>query len=113
MKEVKAYKCDFCSRCFGRKCNAIQHEPTCNNNPLKHHCKTCKYSRIKIIEQIYDYTRETAYCDKYDKPICESPYFDECDNSYEYDGSNHDIPYTCGSYEYKGYAGYKKLGVGL
>lgn len=111
MIEVKAYKCDFCYKCFGRKVNAIQHEPTCKNNPEKRHCRTCVHSAWRVVD-CYDGDNEVygAYCDKYDKTINDKPYLIECETGYSYVGEEITVPYTCENYEYKGYAGWKQKG---
>ena len=102
MEEVRAYKCDFCSRCFVRKCNAAQHEPNCKNNPVMRTCKTCVHGSWRIIEGIGEMERFGAYCDYHDTPVFEKPYFIECDVAQQDYGTEMKVPFSCQGYEYKG-----------
>ncbi|HNX81704.1 MAG TPA: hypothetical protein PKL77_06115 [Candidatus Omnitrophota bacterium] len=124
--EVKAYKCAYCPRCFGRKVNAAQHESHCIANPSSHHCKTCVHSCIinvhhhedggydNISEFTYapdDYDSNEPCCDIYDKPIYEKPYETGSDEDYDETGIFASVPFSCKNYEYKGYCGYGKRGI--
>lgn len=117
MKEVSAYKCDFCHKCFGRKVNAIQHENKCKNNPKSRNCRTCTHGVSAIVCHSKDYTfleeeYETTpvygpWCDEFEMPIHEKPYLEECEFGDDYQETP--IPFTCMRYEYKGYAGFRRI----
>ena len=109
MKEVTAYKCDYCSRCFTRKVNAMLHERTCKNSPERRMCITCKNCKIKVdvtqpIESFFGKMcyNSTPTCLINGIPIYKHPYFEECETT-DYPREN-PIPRTCWNYEYKGYA---------
>lgn len=113
-KAVKAYKCDWCSRCFGRKQNADRHEKSCSNNPDRHHCKTCIHGVMGIVDEIEapigsypGYDVYGAYCNYHDKPIRDKPYYIDCgtENNGGW-GPEYPLPGTCIHYEYKGKAGW-------
>ena len=108
MKQVQAYKCDFCPRCFARKVNAIQHEERCKNNPIMRSCKTCKHGVLRAVRHIEELEILDAYCKKQNMPISDKPYFDECDISCGPYGEEIPIPFTCENYEYKGKAEWTK-----
>lgn len=111
MKEVKAYKCDFCHRCFTRMSNAKQHEDSCKNNPIMRCCKTCIYGAWKVITNIGEQEIFGAYCDHHNKIISDEPYFIECEISYGSFGEELVMPFTCQCYEYKGKAEWTKENV--
>ena len=103
MKEVRAFKCDFCHRCFMRQCDAKRHEDACNGNPKRRACKTCKHCRENSIvdgEDIYGNVLEhkAFWCFYHDKPISDKPYYIDCDVDYYY-GQERLIPGTCEHYD--------------
>lgn len=125
MKVVAAYQCDYCTRCFARKVNAIQHESACNANPERKNCKTCVHGCYGLIETekpmssnydcvlcraIPDYTYFGPFCDYHNIAIFEKPYNIECDcSAYLYgDGEETPDPGTCWNYEYKGKCGWTR-----
>lgn len=116
--EIKAFKCDFCSRCFGRINNARTHEAACKNNPARRQCITCIHGTMDAIHverahasSCFSYTYHSApYCAHHNNtPIHEKPYFIECDSD---DGGGwyeeRPLPGTCHHYEYKGKPGWTK-----
>ena len=113
-KMVEAYKCDWCSRCFGRKCDVNRHEEACNNNPVRQHCKTCVNGLWTVISQTEDaFDRDYPvdlygpFCGYHNKPIFEKPYYIECDtHNYGGWGPERPVPGTCLAYKYKGKAGW-------
>ena len=44
--EIKAFKCDWCPRCFTRRNNAELHEAACKNNPKRRQCITCVHGTV-------------------------------------------------------------------
>jgi hypothetical protein len=135
MKEVKAWKCDFCPRCFTRKANAERHLSRCRMNPEMRNCKTCVYGCKDVVsmkpcpwdrdEPMDEYG---ACCSYHGKPISEKPYYIDCEtidvggwaadvtaglrgsgidctNPYPRDYER-PVPGTCEHYKYKGYAGW-------
>lgn len=109
--EVKAFKCDWCPRCFGRKNNAAQHEEHCRNNPARRNCITCVHglwAEVEIVPDPCDYDQPMdvygPYCGYHDKPIMERPYFIECEMHQDGYGEDYPMPGTCDHYEYKGKA---------
>lgn len=122
MIEVKAYKCDYCHRCFGRPVNAVQHEKCCKNNPVKRSCITCVHGVLGIIRYTDDIgyingmirchnTKPVfaPYCDKFDKSISDKPYLIDCETTGD-PFPERPIPFTCFEYEYKGKAEWTKEG---
>jgi hypothetical protein len=107
MEEIKAYKCDYCHRCFGRKVNALQHQHRCINNPEKRACKTCVHGVLAVIDYVDGHEIMGAYCDEYEMSIHECPYTTECDYYDNIPGSP-PIPFTCQNYLYKGKAEWTK-----
>jgi len=111
--EINGWKCSWCSRCFGRRCDVNRHEDACNNNPMRRHCRTCIHGVIGLISSVKDesgfgYDDLGPYCDYHKKPMNERPYYVECDmNDTDY-GPEFPIPGTCLAYEYKGCAGWSK-----
>lgn len=110
-KKVKAFKCDWCSRCYIRLCDINRHESACKNNPARRHCKTCVHGVLAIIGWKLDDDREPVienigpYCDFHDKPIHEKPYFIDCEERGSgYFENIYPVPGTCEHYEYKGKA---------
>lgn len=60
MKEIKAYKCDFCGKLYKREGNCIRHENVCRKNPDNHFkCFDCKHLELP---QDNDY--HCMYCKK-------------------------------------------------
>ena len=112
--EVRAYKCDWCPRCFGRMNNAKAHEAACNNSPERRHCKTCVHGVLAVIERHEDIFGNKViddfgpFCDCHNKPIREWPYYIECEYYDNDHGPAEPMPGTCLAYEYKGYAGWTK-----
>ena len=110
--EVKAYKCDWCTRCYRRICDTNRHEKACNNNPARRHCKTCVHGVIAIIGWRPDYNGNPViedtgpFCDYHEKPIHEKPYFIDCETytNYGFEDEPHCASGTCLHYEYKGSA---------
>lgn len=107
MKQVQAYKCNYCGRCFLRPCNAVQHESSCDANPERRNCKTCVhgcYGLVNVSEP-HDTVQMVPYCDYHGIPIFQKPYNIECDyDTPRYDpyGEGIPVPGTCCYYEYKG-----------
>ncbi|MGI6689851.1 MAG: hypothetical protein ACOX63_03215 [Christensenellales bacterium] len=124
--EIKAFKCDWCPRCFTRRNNAELHEAACKNNPKRRQCITCVHGTVDELKIPTPrpwapddfYTTTTApYCAIYKMPIHAKPYFIECDiredgnSRFSYDEEFPDsppIPGTCWNYEYKGKPGWTK-----
>jgi hypothetical protein len=116
--EVKAYKCNWCSRCFAHLSHASIHEKACKNNPARRNCKTCIHGHYKPIPCYpYDTTEQFGvYCAYHNVPMGDKPYFIECDErqacspdeAYYYeldpDDLSYPLPGTCHHYEYKGKA---------
>ena len=114
-KAVEAYKCDWCSRCFGRKCDVNRHEEACRNNPERHYCITCVHG---VLDTSYKDTnfldtplesqpKYGPFCDYYGEYIHEKPYYIDCEtNNTDGWGPEYNIPGTCENYEYKGKAGW-------
>jgi hypothetical protein len=45
MKEVIAYKCEFCSKLYEKRANLVKHAPVCKKNPVNFRpCFACKFS---------------------------------------------------------------------
>lgn len=114
MKEVKAYKCDFCHRCFGRIVDATNHEKRCKGNPAMRSCITCVHGVSAIVryDSWEDGLEVAAYgpwCKHLNMDIGCKPYFEECDTASRYGVTGDEpMPGTCWNYEYKGYAGWPK-----
>jgi len=129
MKKVEAWKCDFCRRTSATKAGMTSHERRCKNNPVKRHCITCVHGTEIDWERPVELTKPLAvesympgyttqaevyagpWCDYHRMPICQKPYMVECDISGGVDVGIGTIPersepWTCGYYEYKGYAGW-------
>lgn len=122
MEIVTGYKCGFCHRVFGRKCDAVRHELSCSCNPARKRCKTCAHCYFKTYAKAvpkltvesympwYSLTDEIepeggVWCGVHDVSIGEKPYNIEC--AYVDDDLSSDeypIPGTCQYYEYKGNA---------
>ena len=113
-KQITAFKCDWCSRCFGRLCDVNRHEPACKNNPARRHCKTCVHGVLAIIGWRPDFDGNPVieeigpYCDHHDKPIHEKPYYIECEEQQDGWSPDRPLPGTCYYYEYKGKAEWTK-----
>lgn len=104
MKQVTAYKCDFCHRVFSRPVNAKQHEDCCKLNPIRCNCRTC----INLIDMDVEregYTGKELCCKLTKTPLYDKPYFIECDED-DFCGycAPAPMPGTCWNYEYKGEA---------
>lgn len=67
MIEVKAFKCEFCSRASVNKGGMVIHERSCRNNPKNISlCASCEH--LTRIENIVDAHKETIlHCDALDK----------------------------------------------
>lgn len=53
MKELKAYKCDYCGKLYQRKYHCERHEIVCNKNPDNFRaCFGCRFCEFKM-EKIY------------------------------------------------------------
>ena len=123
--EVRAWKCDYCHRCFGKKHYAESHEGFCNNNPERRNCKTCVYGCTGEIDMLVPLTIESympdesgvnrypgddkyngPYCARSKKPIFAKPYYDECETDDGCGGNREEMPIqgTCFNYKYKGCA---------
>lgn len=100
MKEVKAYQCGFCRKCFLRTVDAINHERACAMNPQRRACKACMHFGYKT-DKLDGYDINSAYCLKLDIPMSDQPYYAECDVAYHPNGEEYPIPGTCEHYEYK------------
>ena len=116
-KPVQAYKCDYCHRCFGRKCNAEQHQAFCKHSPEMRQCRTCVHGVEEIIMwtgyPVKDNPVYGPWCDHHDKGMGDKPYFIDCDtNGVCEDWSPMEtevnMPGTCEHYEYKGWSGWKQ-----
>lgn len=107
--EINAYQCDYCNRKFYRKVDAVNHECACKYNPARRSCYTCKlYQKREYTEAVdipfigeepVEITTEKYICTKFNKPIYEKPYFEECDTEGYHD--DNPIPGTCWWYEQK------------
>lgn len=108
--EVKAYKCNWCHRCFGRKSSAVIHENACKNNPAKRQCITCVHGVINVGKSEFSSWRfftGAPYCDVHNKPIHEKPYYIRCDTEESFvlesgQRETYPVPGTCHHYKYKG-----------
>jgi len=74
MKEIKAYKCDFCGKVYQRRIYCEKHEYTCGKNPdNKPVCWDCKYLQKGKFE--FDPCADdsgsyiTYFCDKRDEEL--------------------------------------------
>ena len=97
MREIVAFQCGFCHRCFARKVNALSHEAACKHNPARHACVTCTHHMIKE-QEVGSGFCNVQWCAHYDRPLYDKPYFAECD---EASGSREyrPIPGTCQEYK--------------
>jgi len=109
MEIVTGYKCGFCHRVFGRKCDAVRHELSCSCNPARKRCKTCAHCYFKTYARDEIEPEGGVWCGVHDVSIGEKPYYIEC--AYVDDDLSSDrlcveypIPGTCQYYEYKGNA---------
>jgi len=68
MKEVKAYRCEYCGKVYLRKGNCKKHEHFCYHNPKNARpCYDCKYQSMEAIDSDCGIrVRETFYCSKKD-----------------------------------------------
>lgn len=130
MKEVKAWKCNWCNRTSLNPANGRAHETSCKNNPARRHCITCTHGVTvrdmdvakPLTVQSYmpgadnePYVYDGPWCDLHKAPMSEKPYFFDCEED-EYDvfnGSYYEhvvrqCPGTCQGYEYKGCAKWGK-----
>jgi hypothetical protein len=72
MKQVTAFKCDFCDFVREKPKNTHKHEKRCHYNPANKSCATCKY--FEMVDQDYDQyagdgqvfssTRKVPWCNK-------------------------------------------------
>ena len=78
MKEIKAFKCDHCSKIYQRKGSAEKHEKACKNNSDNDRpCLSCVFMKnvtMPILIQDYDGYDETVFkdilvCRKFKKGI--------------------------------------------
>lgn len=47
MKEINAYKCDFCGKLYKRKGDALNHERVCHKNPINDaRCIMCSHIEL-------------------------------------------------------------------
>lgn len=111
--EVKAFKCDWCHRCFTRRNNAETHEVACKNNPERRQCITCVHGIVDELAFEKFTTNTAPYCDVHNEPVYKKPYFIECDSSGGFDTGEgfwdeKPMPGTCFYYEYKGKPGWTK-----
>lgn len=120
--EIKAFKCDWCSRCFTRRNNAETHEAACKNNPERRQCITCVHGTVDLVRVVreddgysrMEYSYHTPpYCAIHKEPIHKKPYFIDCDLGGGYDTGfgwieERPIPGTCEYYEYKGKPGWTR-----
>lgn len=119
--ETKAWKCNYCSRCYARKGTATVHENACKKNPERHHCATCVHGVLAQNVIITEPLTVESYMPghepekhAYGGPICayhmvpinEKPYFIECDTDEFFGQDEHPVPGTCWNYEYKGSFGW-------
>jgi len=81
MKQVEAWKCDYCSRVSRTKTGMMRHEAACKNNPEKRFCVTCIHGCIGVVgQEPFLYDRDFSvdvhapFCDYHNKPIFEKPY---------------------------------------
>jgi len=97
-KQVNAFRCDWCTRCFGRKCDVNRHEEACNKNPARRHCKTCVHGVMNFVFG--------PYCNYHKTEMQYKPYFIDCETrtNYGFEDNPREMPGTCLYYEYKGKA---------
>jgi len=117
MKQVTAYKCDFCHRCFGRPVDAHNHEQGCRHGPHRRHCRTCVHGITSVVEwigyPIADIPVFGPWCDFHDKDMREKPYFIDCETNgvcedWSPEETEINKPGTCEHYEYKSCSGWTK-----
>lgn len=111
-KQVIAHKCDFCSKVYGRKVNAKQHEKTCKNNPERHNCITCVYGGLTVMDVVdigEGHTMDVTApaCHYHGKLMSDKPYQIDCKEFFDDYGILRSTPGTCEHYEYKGYSGWR------
>lgn len=115
MKEVKAYRCEFCKK-ISRTITGIKlHEPTCKSNPAINHCLNCKHGILKYDDaDEHGWQQVLPYCGYHNMFIFQknkpdNAYFMECDVDYGYDGSEHPVPFSCFGFESKGKHGFEPI----
>jgi hypothetical protein len=52
MKQVTAFKCDFCDFVREKAKNTHKHEKRCHYNPANKSCATCKH--FEVVDSYYD-----------------------------------------------------------
>ena len=117
MKEIKAFQCDFCPKCYAKRSSTASHQRACKNNPARRNCITCVHSCEEVVVKNYpspdDFYQPAEvwepWCDHHKKLISDRPYFDDCDMERgEYGEPDYPLPGTCHHYAYKGYAGWRE-----
>jgi len=69
MKEIKAFKCEFCSKLYQVKGTCKRHELYCKNNPVnKFPCLgSCTHLEVAYYTDTDFVKCKTFYCHKHDK----------------------------------------------
>lgn len=62
MKEIKAFKCGFCSKKYERKHACLAHEQRCYKNPDNEHKCFDYCEHLKLVKDIEEKTQ--FYCEK-------------------------------------------------
>lgn len=107
MREIKAYRCDFCDKILITKAGMKNHEGRCRSNPKNNHCSNCVHGIIKQDKM----GSEDPYCLHHEvfifqKDKRDNAYFIGCDYNTYYDGSDSPVPYSCFYFESKGSHGF-------
>lgn len=103
MKEIKAYKCDFCEKVYQRKHNIQKHEARCSKNPENQRaCFGCKYLDKETVGVWFDSplgggdfeNRIILHCNKR-QCFVYPPIVEHKQNQYELDEANEPMPREC------------------
>ena len=108
MREIKVYRCDYCTKMLMTRRGMKNHENRCHNNPKNNHCANCINSIIKQDET----GCENPYCLHhktfiFQKDKRNNAYFIDCDYDEHYNGSDSPVPYSCFFFESKGSHGFE------
>ena len=99
---ILAWKCDYCNKVTISAGSTAAHEAYCKKNPNNRYCMTCEKCYYEhVVEETgcsMPYEHDVLWCEQYNKPIYEKPYFEECETNDSY-GFSSNIPCTCVSYK--------------
>lgn len=103
MKEISAFKCDFCGKVYQRKRNIKMHEARCSKNPENQRaCFGCKHLNRETASVWFDNpqgddyfaNRSLLYCNK-KQHFVYPPIVEHKQNQYELDEANEPMPKEC------------------